>query len=83
MTSRPRHGPGPTGLPGLRATRKAQRITLRELAKQSGIATSTLSHLENSVRDASMPTVRRLTEVLGVGPEVLLRAPGGGNEAKN
>jgi transcriptional regulator with XRE-family HTH domain len=55
-----------TGLPGLRAAREGKGLSQRELAERTGVASSTISHLENAVRDAHLATTRRLAAALDV-----------------
>jgi DNA-binding XRE family transcriptional regulator len=49
----------------LRAVRKAQGITLDELAGRTGIAKPTLSRLENTEGNLTINTLQRIAEALG------------------
>ena len=61
-----------TGLPGLRPARRAKGLSQEALAEITGVAGSTISHLETGVRDAHFGTVRRLAAALDVPPAQLL-----------
>jgi transcriptional regulator with XRE-family HTH domain len=61
-----------TGLPGLRPARRAKGLSQEALAELTGVAGSTISHLETAVRDAHFGTVRRLAAALDVPPAQLL-----------
>jgi transcriptional regulator with XRE-family HTH domain len=67
--------PGPkdtTGLPGLRAARRAKGLTQEQLAALTGVANSTICHLEQGVRDSHFGTARRLAAALDVTAAQLL-----------
>ena len=49
----------------IRAARKAQNLTLRELAKMSEVDHSMISRIENGQVDASPRVIKALTEALG------------------
>jgi transcriptional regulator with XRE-family HTH domain len=66
---------GATGLPGLRAARRAKLLTQEELAREAGLNRVTIWQLETGIRNPQLSTIRRLTEALGVTPEQLLEAP--------
>jgi DNA-binding Xre family transcriptional regulator len=59
-------------LPGLRACRLTAGITQRELAARIGSTQATVRELERGYRGAYISTLRKLCEVLEVGPEDLL-----------
>jgi transcriptional regulator with XRE-family HTH domain len=61
-----------TGLPGLRPARRAKGLSQEALAELTGVAGSTISHLETAVRDAHFGTIRRLAAALDVPPAQLL-----------
>lgn len=50
----------------LRARRKAQGITLMEMADRVGLHKSTLSDVENGNRNISLSNLLRITDALGV-----------------
>jgi transcriptional regulator with XRE-family HTH domain len=54
------------GLPGLRPARKALGLSQEELTRRTRVDRSTISLLENGVRDAHFGTIRRLAAALGV-----------------
>ena len=54
------------GLPGLRPARKARGLTQEELTRRTRVDRSTISLLENGVRDAHFGTIRRLAAALDV-----------------
>jgi transcriptional regulator with XRE-family HTH domain len=54
------------GLPGLRPARVARGLTQEELTRRTRVNRSTISHLENGVRDAHFGTIRRLAAALDV-----------------
>jgi transcriptional regulator with XRE-family HTH domain len=66
---------GATGLPGLRAARRAKLLTQEELAREAGLNRVTIWQLETGIRNPQLSTIRRLTEALGVTPEQLLEPP--------
>lgn len=49
----------------IRETRKAQDLSLRDLAKLSEVDHSTLSRIENGLIDPSPRTVKAITDALG------------------
>ena len=59
-------------LPGLWACRLAAGLTQREVVKGIGSSQNTVRELERRSPGAYPKTLRRLCEVLGVTPEVLL-----------
>lgn len=68
----PRHGAGcrtdPTDGVGvaLRALRETRQLSLKELAKQSGLAVNTLSLIENGKTSPSVTTLQQLALTLGI-----------------
>lgn len=50
----------------LRAKRKAQGITLMEMADRVGLHKSTLSDVENGNRNISLSNLLKITDALGV-----------------
>ena len=54
------------GLPGLRPARKALGLSQEELTRRTRVDRSTISLLENGVRDAHFSTIRRLAAALDV-----------------
>ncbi len=70
MPSSPSRGPRP-GVPGemaetLRGLREERRISLRELARRSGISVNALSQIERGLSSPSVSTLYRLVDALGV-----------------
>jgi transcriptional regulator with XRE-family HTH domain len=66
---------GATGLPGLRAARRAKLLTQEQLAREAGLNRVTIWQLETGIRNPQLSTIRRLAEALGVSPEQLMEAP--------
>ena len=66
---------GATGLPGLRAVRRAKLLTQEQLAQEAGLNRVTIWQLETGIRNPQLSTIRRLAEALGVQPEQLMEAP--------
>jgi transcriptional regulator with XRE-family HTH domain len=66
---------GATGLPGLRAARRAKLLTQEQLAQEAGLNRVTIWQLETGIRNPQLSTIRRLAEALEVTPEQLLEAP--------
>lgn len=64
-------------LPRLREIREDKAMSQRDLARVSGIASSTIAELELKKRDAQPRTTRKLAEALGVEPVELMREPEG------
>jgi transcriptional regulator with XRE-family HTH domain len=64
-----------TGLPGLRAARRAKLLTQEQLAQEAGLNRVTIWQLETGIRNPQLSTIRRLAEALGVPPEHLMEAP--------
>ncbi|MDQ3362401.1 MAG: helix-turn-helix domain-containing protein [Actinomycetota bacterium] len=60
-------------LPGLRAARLAQDVSQSVLARRSGVAQPTISHLEWEDNAAQKSTVLKLAAALGVDPREMLR----------
>jgi len=60
----------------LRYWRLARGMTLRDLAKRSGVNHSAISLMERGKRRPHPGTVLRIAEALGVEPHELLRQPG-------
>jgi transcriptional regulator with XRE-family HTH domain len=50
----------------LRATRRRQRMTLKEVATRAGISESFLSQVERGLAGVSLPTLQRVATALGV-----------------
>lgn len=59
------------GVPGLKRLRIRAAISQRELAKDSGVAASTIARIERG-EDAHLKTVRLLAKALGVQPAELM-----------
>jgi transcriptional regulator with XRE-family HTH domain len=59
---------GGTVLPGerIREHRLRRRMTLREVARETGLSESFLSQLERGLTNASIPSLQRITTALGV-----------------
>ena len=57
----------------LKRLRQEQALSLRDLARRSGVAYDTINRLELGKQDAQPRTVRRLAEALDVEPHELLR----------
>jgi transcriptional regulator with XRE-family HTH domain len=66
---------GATGLPGLRAARRAKLLTQEQLAQEAGLNRVTIWQLETGIRNPQLSTIRRLAEALQVPPEQLMEAP--------
>jgi len=60
-------------LPGLRNARLAQDVSQARLARRSGVAQPTISHLEWGDNRAQKATVLKLATALGVDPREMLR----------
>lgn len=56
----------------LRALRRRQVMTLRELEAESGVAYNTIWRLENNRGGAQPRTIRKLAAALGVEPQELI-----------
>ncbi len=63
-------------LPGLRRARTEAGYSMRALEADSGVARSTIWHLERGERGAQSRTVRQLAEVLDIPVLALTREPG-------
>lgn len=63
-------------LPGLRRARTEAGYSMRALEADSGVARSTIWHLEEGERGAQSRTVSTLAECLKVPPHALTREPG-------
>ena len=59
----------------LRSQRRTHRLTLREVAEQSGLSVPFLSKVENGGATPSLTSLFALARVLGTTPEWLLAAP--------
>lgn len=59
-------------LPYLRAYRHKAFLSQSELAKMAGLASSTISFLENGDSKASRSAIRRLAEALKITPQQLI-----------
>jgi len=57
----------------LKRLRQEQALSLRDLARRSGVAYDTINRLELGKQDAQPRTIRRLAEALGVEPKVLMK----------
>jgi ribosome-binding protein aMBF1 (putative translation factor) len=57
----------------IRAIRRMQGISLRDLARKTGFTRSYLSRLERGLAGASESTIRRIAEVLAVPPADITR----------
>ena len=57
----------------LKRLRQEQALSLRDLARRSGVAYDTINRLELGKQDAQPRTIRRLAEALGVEPKELMR----------
>ena len=55
----------------LKRLRREQALSLRDLARRSGVAYDTINRLELGKQDAQPRTIRRLAEALGVQPKAL------------
>ncbi len=58
--------PGTVLLPGLRRIREERDLSIRELAREAGVAPDTIWRLENLQRAAEPKTRRKLADALGV-----------------
>ena len=59
--------------PQLRKVRRAHALSQRDLSRMTGIAFDTISRLETGKQRAQPRTIRRLADVLGVGPRELMK----------
>ena len=57
----------------LKRLRQEQALSLRDLARRSGVAYDTINRLELGKQDAQPRTIRRLAEALGVEPKELMK----------
>jgi transcriptional regulator with XRE-family HTH domain len=57
----------------LKRLRQEQALSLRDLARTSGVAYDTINRLELGKQDAQPRTIRRLAEALGVEPKELMK----------
>ncbi|MBL9171421.1 MAG: helix-turn-helix transcriptional regulator [Verrucomicrobiales bacterium] len=57
----------------LREEREKQEISLNSLAERAGISRQTVSFIENEERNPTLMTLLRMTEVLGVPLEDLIK----------
>jgi transcriptional regulator with XRE-family HTH domain len=60
----------------LKRLRQEQALSLRDLARRSGVAYDTINRLELGKQDAQPRTIRRLAEALGVEPKELMKGEG-------
>jgi transcriptional regulator with XRE-family HTH domain len=58
-------------LPRLKAIRTRHYLTQADLAKRSGVASTTINRLENGHEAARFSTIRKLAEALRVAPDEL------------
>ena len=63
-----------TGLPGLKATRKAKGLTLSALARAVDLSSGYLWQVQSGLKDPSMDVLRRLCHRLECSPNELLEA---------
>ncbi len=57
----------------LKRLRQEQALSLRDLARRSGVAYDTINRLELGKQDAQPRTIRRLAEALRVEPKELMK----------
>jgi len=57
----------------LKRLRQEQALSLRDLARRSGVAYDTINRLELGKQDAQPRTIRRLAEALGLQPKGLMK----------
>jgi len=57
----------------LKRLRQEQALSLRDLARRSGVAYDTINRLELGKQDAQPRTIRRLAEALEVQPKELMK----------
>ncbi len=57
----------------LKRLRQEQALSLRDLARRSGVAYDTINRLELGKQDSQPRTIRRLAEALGVQPKELMK----------
>ncbi len=57
----------------LRRLRQEQALSLRDLARRSGVAYDTINRLELGKQDAQPRTIRRLANALNVQPRELMK----------
>ncbi len=53
----------------LRRARERRLLTQPELAARAGVMVATVSRIENGLQQPRIPTLRRLTEALGIAAE--------------
>ena len=61
--------------PTIRAFRKAQSLTQRQLAERAGMTPEAICRIETGVVLPDLSTLPRIAEVFGVAPAALLREP--------
>lgn len=71
------HGGGVSIGEHLRATRLARRLTIEQVAERSGLTKGFISKLERDHASASVASLARLCETLGISMGSLFQAPGG------
>lgn len=62
-------------LRGLKAVRERQFLTQDDLSRLTGIATPTLSRLENGIQEPRFSTIHKLAAALRVKPQELVGKP--------
>jgi transcriptional regulator with XRE-family HTH domain len=60
-------------VPNLKRIRNEYPLTVRELAKMSGVSYDTITKVENGHREARPSTIRKLARALGVEPRELMK----------
>lgn len=64
-------------MPTLRELRIRRIMSQADLSRETGIAESTISHLELGKQRPTFQTIRKLAEALGVEPSEIASASGG------
>lgn len=65
----------------LRRKRESERLSLRDVAKQTQVSASTLSRIENGTGTPDTPTLARLAQWLSLPFERIVGMPNGGDSA--
>jgi transcriptional regulator with XRE-family HTH domain len=60
-------------VPNLKRIRNEYPLTVRELARMSGVSFDTITKVENGHREARPSTIRKLARALGVEPRELMK----------
>ncbi|MEW6173815.1 MAG: helix-turn-helix transcriptional regulator [Bacillota bacterium] len=58
--------------------RVKRQLSQKQLALYAGVSPSYIAYIEKGIRSPSLPTLTRIANGLGLGPELLLQLPSGG-----